>query len=130
MCPGIIPSATNTATTVATRTTRTIQANRSMKDMCLISLRGYGGSGGRHGETMPPQHASPCSGLWHTGDLAGRLFAQPTVQDPAERAADQRRDPEQPKLHQSPSTDEQGGPGAARRVHRRVGHRDADEVDE
>jgi hypothetical protein len=39
MRPGILPSATNTATSVAARTTSTIQAKRSMNDMVGSSHR-------------------------------------------------------------------------------------------
>ena len=44
--------------------------------------------------------------------------------------ADDRRDPEQPELLERPAADEQRRTGAARRVHRRVGHRNADQVDQ
>ena len=58
------------------------------------------------------------------------LLAQPAIEHAAERAADERRDPEHPELRQRPAADEQRRAGAARRVHRGVGDRDADEVDE
>ena len=40
--------------------------------------------------------------------------------------ADQRGEPEQPELLERPAAGEQRRPGAARRIHRGVGHRDAD----
>ena len=64
------------------------------------------------------------------GDLGRGLLAEPAVEDAAERAADQRRDPEQPELRQRPAADEQRRAGAAGRVDRGVGDRDADEVDQ
>ena len=45
-------------------------------------------------------------------------------------AADQRGDPEQPELADGPAAGEEGRAGRARRVHRGVGDRDRDEVDQ
>src|SRR5262245_59276128 len=57
------------------------------------------------------------------------LFAaDPVVDHAADHGADQRSDPEQPELAQGPAADEQRGPGAAGRVDRGVGHRDADQM--
>src|SRR5215510_11560991 len=62
--------------------------------------------------------------------LAERSLEQRAVQEAAERRAHDRRDPEQPELRDRPPPDEERRPGAARRIHRRVGDGNADEVDE
>src|SRR5258708_30977105 len=48
---------------------------------------------------------------------AGRFFAEPAMDYPAQNAADQRRHPEHPELTEGPSTDEQRRTPAARRLH-------------
>lgn len=48
----------------------------------------------------------------------------------AEYGADDRRDPEEPELSDGPAAGEHGHARAARRVDGRVGHRDADQMDE
>ena len=64
--------------------------------------------------------------------LATRAFlaADHPIDHACERRPDQRCEPEQPELLQSPAAGEQRRPGAAGRIHRRVGHRDADEMDQ
>ena len=52
------------------------------------------------------------------------------VDQRAQQGADDRRHPEQPQLRERPAADEDRHAGAARRVHRGVGHRDADQVDQ
>ena len=55
---------------------------------------------------------------------------QPAVDGSGQERTHDRRYPEEPELAEGPSADEQGRAGAPSRVHRRVGHGDADEVDE
>ena len=69
-------------------------------------------------------------GLLVSGYDAGRLIAQPAIDNAADSAADQRRNPEQPELLQGPAADEQRRAGAARRVDRGVGDRNADQMDQ
>src|SRR5688572_5745646 len=64
------------------------------------------------------------------GDLRGRFFAEPPIEDAAECAANERGDPEEPQLGKRPPADEERRAGAARRVDRGVGDRDAHQVDE
>ena len=50
-------------------------------------------------------------------DFRGRFWAEPVIKQPASRTADQRRDPEQPQLRESPVANENRGTRAARRIH-------------
>jgi hypothetical protein len=54
------------------------------------------------------------------GDLCGGFLAEPAIVDSAERAPDERRNPEQPELRQRPAADEQRTAGRARPVKRRL----------
>ena len=58
------------------------------------------------------------------------LVADQAIGQGAEYRTENRRDPEQPQLGNRPVADVQGDRGAARRVHRGVGDRDADQVDQ
>ena len=62
------------------------------------------------------------SGLFLAGDER--------IDDAREDGADDRRDPEQPELREGPAADEERRAGAAGRVDREVGDRDADQVDQ
>ena len=68
----------------------------------------------------------------HARDDVGhglRLVArQKTVADAGGDRAQQRRDPEEPQLGEGPPADDHRRAGAARGIHRCVGHGDADEV--
>ena len=70
----------------------------------------------------------PYAGVLPSTTPAGSSL-EPAIDHAAQRAADQRRDPEQPELRQRPAADEQRRPGAARRVDRGVGDGNADQVD-
>src|SRR3546814_21135865 len=65
----------------------------------------------------------------HIGTLA-RVGTERLVEEAAEHAADDRGYPEQPQLLQRPTACDQRRDGAARRIDRRVGHRDADKMDQ
>src|SRR5882672_78201 len=60
------------------------------------------------------------------GAVAGNL----PINECADCCADDRREPEQPQLSQCPISYEYRNTRAARRIHRRVGDRDADQVDQ
>src|SRR4051812_48347323 len=45
------------------------------------------------------------------GDKGRRLLAEPAIEDAAQRAAEQGRNPEQPQLREGPAADEQGRTG-------------------
>src|SRR6185503_12429794 len=62
--------------------------------------------------------------------LPPAVFAQPAANGAGRGGARDRRHPEEPELREGPASDEEGGGGAAGRVHRGVGDRDADQVDE
>src|SRR5215212_1459884 len=64
------------------------------------------------------------------GHQCGGLLADPAIDNATDGAADQRSEPEQPELSEGPAADEDGWPGAPRRVHRQVRHGDAYEVHE
>ena len=59
-----------------------------------------------------------------------RLFFKPPIDEAGDGRTDNRRHPEHPQLRHGPTLDDQGRPGAACRVHRRVGHRNADQVNQ
>jgi hypothetical protein len=63
-------------------------------------------------------------------NLPTRLVAEPAINHTAENPADQRRDPEQPELRERGAADDKRRAGAARRIDRRVGHRNAHEMNE
>ena len=63
-----------------------------------------------------------------TGNLPLRLTAQPAIDDAAEDAADERRDPEQPELRERRTADDQCRSGGARGIDRRIGDRNAHKV--
>ena len=52
------------------------------------------------------------------------------MEESGDEGADDGRDPEEPELVDRPATDEERGRGATRRIHRGVGDRNADEMDE
>ena len=52
-----------------------------------------------------------------------RLVAEPAINHAAENPADQRRDPEQPELLDRCAADNERRAGEARRIDRRIGHR-------
>src|ERR1019366_4024001 len=52
------------------------------------------------------------------------------IDDARERPAGNWRQPEEPQLTDRPSADKHRGTGAARRIHREIGNRDADQVDQ
>jgi len=58
------------------------------------------------------------------------LLREPLIDHAAEYRAGNGRDPEQPQLLQRPTAHKERRARAARRVHRRVGDRDADQVDQ
>ena len=62
--------------------------------------------------------------------LAALAFGDALVSDTADHAAQNRGDPEEPELLDGRTANEHSHSGRAGRVHRRVGHRDRDEVDE
>ena len=68
------------------------------------------------------------AGRRHQLDAA--LPGEEAVGQPGDRGPDERGEPEQPKLAQRPAADEDRLAGRPRRVHRRVVHRDADQVDQ
>ncbi|KAG1259587.1 hypothetical protein G6F65_015275 [Rhizopus arrhizus] len=61
---------------------------------------------------------------------ASAVVADPLVDDAADRAAQQRGDPEQPQLADRTAAGEERHGSGAGRVHRGVGDRDADQVDQ
>ena len=67
---------------------------------------------------------------WRADNLPTRLVAKPAINHAAENTADQRRDPEQPELRDRGAADDERRAGAARRIDRRVGHRNAHEINE
>ncbi len=58
------------------------------------------------------------------------LAGDDRVNNPGERGADDGGEPEEPELLDGPAADEERGSGAAGGVHREIGDRDADEVDQ
>ena len=79
---------------------------------------------------MTPPHAVVVGltfrGRCISGHLAGGLCTEPAIK----HSADQRRNPEQSQLCESPIANKKRGTRAARRVDRSVGDGNADEVDE
>jgi len=74
--------------------------------------------------------ASVCrdpSGDWR---FHARTFEKSPIREACDRRTDQREDPEHPELLERPRTNEDCRPGAARGIHRRVRHGNADQVDE
>ena len=63
-------------------------------------------------------------------DGFGLIPSDPAIHDACDSRAQQRRQPEQPQLRQRPAAHEHGRACAARRIHRRVGDGNADEVNE
>ena len=62
--------------------------------------------------------------------FAALAFGEALVSDTADHAAENRGDPEEPELLDGSTANEHSHSGRAGRVHRRVGHRDRNEVDE
>src|SRR4029453_15131268 len=62
--------------------------------------------------------------------LCGRLWAEPVIEQASSGSANQRRGPEEPELRKSPVADKKCGTRAARRIDRRIRHRDADKVNQ
>ena len=62
--------------------------------------------------------------------LLALAFGDALVGDTADHATENRGDPEEPELLDGSTADEHGHSGRACRVHRGIGHRDRDEVDE
>jgi len=58
------------------------------------------------------------------------VIAEPAIHDAGDQGADDRRDPEQPELIERPATRKQCRARAARRIHRRIGHGNADQMDQ
>src|SRR5262245_40076249 len=71
---------------------------------------------------------------WRSGGnarhLSRRPVAEPAVKSATQGPADEGRNPEKPELCQRPAADENGRAGAPGGVHRGVGDRDADKVDQ
>ena len=76
---------------------------------------------------LPPERKSPET---RALQRINHVFQQGAIQHAAEDPADDRHDPEQPQLLQSPAALENRYRGAARRVDRGVGNRNADQMDE
>lgn len=76
---------------------------------------------------LPPEEKARKPGLYK-GLIT--FFQQGAIQHAAEDPADDRHDPEQPQLLQRPAALENRYRGAARRVDRGVGNRNADQMDE
>src|SRR4051794_26062030 len=78
-----------------------------------------------------PRRSHKTAGSRATRDVRFRAgFEDASIQPTAGDGADDRRNPEHPQLRERPPADEQSRSGAARRIHRRVGHRDADQVNQ
>jgi hypothetical protein len=52
------------------------------------------------------------------------------IEQASSGSANQRRGPEKPELRKSPVADKKGGTRAARRINRRIRHRNADKVNQ
>ena len=61
---------------------------------------------------------------------SGLIACHPAVEKPGQRCADNGRGPEQPELLQGPAADEDRLAGAARRIDRCIGHRNANQMDQ
>src|SRR5690242_17728231 len=57
-------------------------------------------------------------------------FEQHPIECSPEHAADDRCNPEQPELRQRPSSDKHGRPCTSRWIHRKIGHRYPDQMNE
>jgi len=66
----------------------------------------------------------------HRSGTTRRLCGHDAIRDARQRSADDRCHPEHPELSDGPTADEKSGTGASRRIHRGVGHGNADQVDE
>jgi hypothetical protein len=64
------------------------------------------------------------------GRLFSRAFQYGLVDEARDRCAEERRQPEEPELLQRPAAHENRRSGAARRIHRRVRHWNADQMNQ
>ena len=69
-------------------------------------------------------------GRLDAGNLPVRLAARPAIVNAADDAADEQHDPEQPELRERRAANDQRRPGRARRIDRRIGDRNAHEVNQ